>query len=50
MKNSQMFNIDGIKILDKEQTKMINGGSDDNFVCTHVGGVYICFDVIDVVA
>jgi len=48
MKRSQFFNIEGIKVLHKEQTKTIKGGAEDNMVCDWVGGVYICFDVIDV--
>lgn len=48
MKNLRTFNIEGMKVLKREQTKTIKGGSEDNMVCDWVGEVYICFDVIDV--
>jgi hypothetical protein len=47
MKNLKNLNIKGAKMLTREQTRKIKGG--DNMVCDWVGGVYICFDVIDVV-
>ncbi len=49
MKNLKNLNIKGAKMLTREQTKTIKGGSENNMVCTWVGDEYICFDVIDVV-
>lgn len=49
MKNLKNFQIDGMKLLSREQIKTIQGGNDDNMVCDWVGSEYICFDVIDVV-
>ncbi|WP_219010154.1 hypothetical protein [Aquimarina litoralis] len=47
MKNLKKWNVNGVKVLTKEQNRKINGGLDE-LVCDWVGGVYICFDVIDV--
>ncbi|MDH7444152.1 hypothetical protein [Aquimarina sp. 2201CG14-23] len=47
MKNLKEWNIKGVKMLSRKETKMIQGGLDE-LVCDWVGGVYICFDVIDV--
>ncbi|SHI68391.1 hypothetical protein [Aquimarina spongiae] len=50
MNHNQILNIEGIQVLQREQTKTIKGGAEDNMVCDWVGSEYICFDVIDVVA
>ncbi|WP_299441180.1 hypothetical protein [uncultured Aquimarina sp.] len=47
MKNLKKWNIEGVQILTREQTRVINGGLEE-LVCDWVGSEYICFDVIDV--